>query len=379
MALSWKVGTHTKSKCIMWHRAKTDMSCPWEGNQILGIRCLRHPPPHPPHPGQTSRTTRWRNNERYHPPPHPPHPGQQDDVTRNVTIPHPTHPIPDKHQGQQDDVTRNVTIPHPTHPIPDKQHQGQEDDTKTRNETAHGLLEALTPKTSHFFSWYQKMVFCLSLHLMNGSKKNEQQKYKKKNISNWLNILNLDYAKKLQIKLKIYFCHFFLSTNVQMFKWLFCPTDTGPSSCITATKSSSGSTWNTVWIAPPSPGEIWNTGVIPRKHHKNKKNENLVSRAQDVIISNHIYWIYHVYIYSSTYIVYIYMYHLYIYTVNHLISESKISLCVAKPEHCHGDGLSHRVGKALSYGHPHRYDPRCCRQLLESQRQAISLWYQKPL
>ena len=52
-----------------------------------------------------------------------------------------------KHQAQQDDVTTNVTIPHPTHPIPDKQHQGQEDDTKTRSETAHGLLEALTPKT----------------------------------------------------------------------------------------------------------------------------------------------------------------------------------------------------------------------------------------
>ena len=94
-----------KSRLVRGHMEKVMVLC--EGKASLNsvgtcnVGCAKHV--HKSTDLQTSRTTRWRNNERYHPP--------------------------------------------PTHPIPDKQHQGQEDDTKTRSETAHGLLEALTPKT----------------------------------------------------------------------------------------------------------------------------------------------------------------------------------------------------------------------------------------
>ncbi len=188
------------------------------------------------------------------------------------------------------------------------------------------------------------------------------------------------------------------------------------SSCITATKSSSGSSWNTVWMAPPSPAngmELERTEWTNLKHlgnTKKHKKTRLMSKAQDwishiesyyIILRIYIYiCIYHIYIYIPImydiwymkyeiwwnmiwYMIYTYIYIYYIHSMYIPYLYSKSSHQVSSfpfapfplPEHCHGDGLSHLVAKAPSYGHPHQYDPRCCPQLLVRFVKKLG-WYQ---
>ena len=73
-----------KSCLVRGHMEKVKVLC--ESKTSLNsvgtcnVGCAKHV--HKNTDFQTSRTTRWRNNERYHPPPHPPHPRQTTSRTR---------------------------------------------------------------------------------------------------------------------------------------------------------------------------------------------------------------------------------------------------------------------------------------------------------